>query len=411
MAWREDDEALLQRLEDEVVVQRLFSFYAGQEASIHRRAGGLVAELRRGSHRGAAEIVKAAALGGDIAPVAALVDDLVVRDTQPALLHHLALFHGTAAAHLAPHLPDRAARGWTRALTAWIALGEQHTYLDAIEDAVLGPKAGDARIPPAHIALELLGTIARHADRSARDLTTAGRGALTALGNVEEAARAAGASVETTKRLRGAAQRHRNAAIEAALAVTSEALDEASVRDDGKKESLGLLLRAVAVWGWTSNDEAVEHFVVDRLDKIGWVLYRARGWTELRDLLAPFRPMIDNLARRVIEDPGQIAYASGCAQMFVFLSEVERNIEQKIVLAERAVTICPTHRNGRLVLAAFLCQSAQATLRTMTLFARRDDLLRCEAMIARAAQLYPQATELEASQALLAEVKKGRLAV
>ena len=170
-------------------------------------------------------------------------------------------------------------------------------------------------------------------------------------------------------------------------------------------------MRAVAVWGWTSNDEAVEHFVVDRLDKLGWVLYRARSWVELRDLLAPFRPIIDSLARRILEDPRQIAYASGCAQMFVFLSEVERNIEQKIVLAERAVAVCPTHRNGRLVLASFLCQSALATLKTMTLFARRDDLVRCEAMITRAAQLYPQVTDLDAAQALLAEVKKGRLAV
>ena len=410
MTWRAEDEALLQRLEDEVVAARLFSFYAGGSATIHRRAGGLVAELRR--LPGGAAVVEAAALGADVAAVAALVDTLVLRDTPPALLHHLALFHGTAAEHLAARHPDRAARAWTRSLAAWIALGEERTYLEAVEDAVLGPSApNDARIAPANVVLELLGTLARHADRSARGLTDIGRAALVALAGTDEAARAAGASEETTKRLRGVAQRHRNAAIEAALAVTGEALEEASTRGGGTKESLGLLLRAVAVWGWTSNDEAVEHFVVAWIDKLGWVLYRARSWVELRELLAPFRPMIDNLARRIIEDPRQIAYASGCAQMFVFLAEVERNMEQKIVLAERAVTICPTHRNGRLVLAAFLCQSAQATLRTMTLFARREDLLRCEARIERAARLYPQATELEASRALLAEVKKGRLAV
>ena len=405
--WRADDEALLQRLEDEMLVQRLLAFYAGSGASIHRRAGGLVAELRRVGPA----VVQAAALDGDVAPLATLVDALVLRDTSPALLHHLALFHGTAGDHLAPHFPERAARAWTRALSAWIALAEERTYLGAIEDAVLGPDASDVRIPPEKVPLELVASIARHADRSARGLGTAGRGALLALASIEQAAHLAGASEETRQRLRGAAQRHRNAAIEAALSVTGEALDEASVRESGQSESLGLLLRAVAVWGWTSNDEAVEHFVVDRIDKLGWVLYRARSWIELRALLEPFRPMIDSLARRIREDPGQIAYASACAQMFVFLAEVERNMEQKIVLAERAVAICPTHRNGRLVLAAFLCQSAQATLGTMTLFARRDDLVRCEAMIARAAQLYPQANDLAAAKALLAAVKKGRLAV
>ena len=51
-----------------------------------------------------------------------------------------------------------------------------------------------------------------------------------------------------------------------------EGLDEANVRGELATTGRTLLLRAVSVWTWTSNDEAVEHFVVDRVDKIGWEL-------------------------------------------------------------------------------------------------------------------------------------------
>src|SRR5688572_17974175 len=143
------------------------------------------------------------------------------------------------------------------------------------------------------------------------------------------------------------ADRRRNGAIEAALAGIADALDEASVRGD--LGTLGtrartILVRALDVWTWASRDVAVEHFIVERLEPVGWELYRARQWEELGALLLPFRPMFESLATRIKDDPSQIAYASAAAQMFVFEAEVEDALPRKLAFAERAVAICPTHR-------------------------------------------------------------------
>ncbi|MDF2696389.1 MAG: hypothetical protein K0S65_4772 [Labilithrix sp.] len=418
MTWRVEDEALLQRLEDEAVVEAFFAHLVGTTHSssqpqgrLHPRAGGMIAELRKLPH-GAAAV--SAALSGEVGRLVQLVDGLVLREVAPELLHHLALFHRSAAIALEHVLPDAAANAWIRSLAAWLALAEQRTYLTRLEEAVLGPEAvrrGQIAIPPERVPLELVTDVARRADSTARDLGAPGRAALLALARTDEATRAANASPEAARRLRGEAARRRNAAIEAALAVIGEGLDEANVRGELASSGRTLLLRAIPVWTWTSNDEAVEHFVVDRIDRIGWALYRARSWDALRYLLDPFRPMFDSLAARIERDPGQIAYAAGCAQMFVFLAEVDGYLPRKLEMAERAVAICPTHRNGRLVLASALCDEAMAAMRAMVVFARRDELERVEALLARAESLYPQATDLPEARGMLERVKKGRIAV
>lgn len=400
-SWRSDDDALLARLEDELLATRLFDALAGDTSPpVHPRAGGLVTELRR--LPGGEDVVAQ----GDASRLAAFVEELVLGDLPPVLLHHLAVLHGNVGERLASHAPSRAADAWVRALAAWIALGVERSYLTGLADALLGPRDADVRIPPEQVASELLGSIARHAETTARDLGTAGRAALLALARVDEAAVRAGAPEATVARLRAEAERHRNAAVESALAVTGDALEEASARPSRQREGPVLLLRAIAVWGWTGNDEAVEHFVVEQIEKLGWELYRAREWDQLRALLAPYRPMFESLGARIAGDPHQIAYAAPAAQMFVFLSEVEPSPTQKVALAERALAICPTHRNGRLVLAAFLCHDAQAMLRSMPLLGGGEQLARAEALVARAEELYPRATELEPTRSLLEAVRK-----
>lgn len=400
-SWRSDDDALLARLEDELLATDLFALLTGGTSHpVHPRAGGLVAELRR--LPGGAEVVAR----GDAARLAAFVEGLALATLPPVLLHHLAVFSGNVGEVLASHAPERAADAWVRALACWIALGIERSYLGALADALLGPKDADARIPPERVASELLGTIARHAETTARELGTAGRAALLALARAGEAAERAGAPAAVAERIRSEAERHRNAAVESALAPTGDALEEASVRSTRQRESPVLLLRAIAVWGWTGNDEAVEHFVVEQVEKLGWELYRARAWDELRALLAPYRPLFESLGARIAGDPHRIAYAAPAAQMFVFLAEVESAQPQKVILAERAIAICPTHRNGRLVLAAFLCHDAQALLRSMPLLGGAEQLARAEALVARADALYPRATELEQTRSLLEAVQK-----
>lgn len=403
-SWRSDDDALLARLEDELLATELFAALTSDTshpgARVHPRAGGLVAELRR--LPGGAAVVES----GDVARLAAFVEGLALPTLPPVLVHHLAVFHGNVGEVLAAHAPERAADAWVRGLAAWIALGVDRSYLGALADALLGPKDADARIPPERVASELLGTLARHAETTARELGTTGRAALLALARADEAAERAGAPRAFAERIRSEAQRYRNAAVESALAPTGDALEEASVRATRQSESPVLLLRAIAVWGWTGNDEAVEHFVVEQVEKLGWELYRAREWDRLRSLLAPYRPIFESLGARIAGDPHQLAYAAPAAQMFVFLAEVESSQPQKVFLAERALAICPTHRNGRLVLAAFLCHDAQTLLRSMPLLGGADRLARAEALVARAEELYPRATELASTRSLLEAARR-----
>jgi hypothetical protein len=381
--------------------------------TLHPRASGLLSEVRRVPS--GTEAV-AAALGGDIARLARFIDGLVMKDCSPELLHHLALFHAKAAVALEATAPESAATAWVRSLAAWLALSEERAYLAHLEDSVLGVAgrrgaSSDAGIPPERAPLELVANVARRAEETARDLGSPGRAALLALARIDEAARLAGASPTAAHRARAEAERRRNGAIEAALAVIGDGLDEASVRGELASSGGVLLLRAISVWTWTSNDEAVEHFVVDRIDKIGWELYRARNWNALRYLLDPFRPMFDSLAARIERDPTQLAYAAACAQMFVFMAEVELDAQKKLETAERAVVICPIHRNGRLVLASVLCDQAMEAMRAMVLFARREELARVEALLERVEALYPQTRDLPEAKGMLDRVKKGRLAV
>jgi hypothetical protein len=257
--------------------------------------------------------------------------------------------------------------------------------------------------------VELLDDLGKRAQRSARDLAPAGRAALLALAWVGEAARLAGVSTATTTRAQRAAERSRNGALDSALAVIGEALDEANVRGELSTTGGPILERALLVWRWSAEDPAVEEFVVDRLATVGWQLYRARSWDTLRATFDPFRPMIDHFAKRVEADPSRIAFAAPCAQMFVFLTDIERDRTRKSELAERAVRLCPTHRNGRLNLAALLCDQALASMRNMVVFARRDELVRAEALLVRAEALYPDSSDLPDGKAMLERLKQGRI--
>jgi hypothetical protein len=258
------------------------------------------------------------------------------------------------------------------------------------------------------VPLELLVVLGKRAERASRDLAPEGRAALLALSWVREAASLAGVAGEATARAEAAAERRRNGALDAALSAVGEALDEAHVRGSLATEGRPILTRALQVWTWAAEDEAVEQFVVERLSTIGWELYRARAWDALRFTFEPFRPLIAHFARRIEVDPSRIAFAAPCAQMFVFLTDIERDPAKKLELAERAVALCPSHRNGRLNLASLLCDQAMRSMNAMRLFVNQAELARVEALLARAEALYPQSTELPEAKAALARKKKER---
>lgn len=415
--WRPEDDALLGRLEDEVVVERLFRHHVGalaQHTLPHPRAAGLVAAARALE---GGEAAVASALAGDVAPFARLVEAAPLRDRPPAMLHHIALYYGKVARSLESVAPDAAANAWMRALAAWLALGEERTYLARLEEAILADtkknkdRGSAALIQPERVPLEMLAELGKRAESTSRDLAPPGRAALLALSWVGEAARIAGASGAATRRAQQDAERRRNAALDAALSVVGEALDESHVQGRLSTDGRPILMRALQVWTWSGQDEAVEQFVVDRLSTIGWELYRARAWDALRHAFEPFRPLIEHFALRIEQDPSKIAFAAPCAQMFVFLTDIEPIFTRKLELAERAVRICPSHRNGRLNLASLLCDQAVASMGQMVVFASRAELERVEKTLQRAESLYPQSTELPAAKATLARVKKGRIAL
>lgn len=362
-----------------------------------------------------------AAIAGDVKPLARLVEAAPMKDRPPEMIHHVALYFERVASVLEAVAPDAAANAWMRSLAAWLALGEERAYLGRLEEAILGKDSAARKKPglkekspviaPERVPLEMVADLGKRAEATARDLAAPGRAALLALAWVGDAARIAGAGAETTKRAQAAAERNRNAALDAALAVVGEALDEANARGELTTSGHSILLRALQVWAWSGQDEAVEQFVVDRLATVGWMLYRARSWDALRTTFDPFRPMIESFAQRVEKDPSRIAFAAPCAQMFVFLTDIENAPARKRELAERAVRLCPTHRNGRLNLASLLCDDAIAAMRAMVVFARRDDLDRVEAMLQRAEALYPQSSELPEGKAMLERVKRGRIAL
>jgi hypothetical protein len=421
--FRPDDEALLGRLEDELLLEKLFAHHVGASARFasppHPRAAGLVAVARLlpgGEH------AVRAALAGDVVRLVRFVEAPPMRGKPPEMLHHLALYFGKVARTLEGFAPEAAANAWMRAMAAWLALAEERTYLASLEQAVLGGDGARGRsaapsgsstlgvaILPERVPFEVVAEIAKRAETSARDLAPAGRAALLALSWFDDAARLASTRDGSASRAKSEAERRRNAAIDAAIGVIAEAFDDANVRGELAAAGRALLLRAIDVWTWSGNDEAVEHFVVDRLGTVGWELYRKRSWDALRALLDPFRPLIENLAARIEKDPTKIAYAASCAQMYVFLSEVDPHLPRKAELAERAVRICPTHRNGRLVLAAILCEQSMELLRTMVFFARKDDVERAAALLDRAEKLYPQSSELPEARGMLDRVRKGRI--
>jgi hypothetical protein len=190
------------------------------------------------------------------------------------------------------------------------------------------------------------------------------------------------------------AERERARAIDEALAPIGVALTEAMAL--GRAEHMGpeLMRRVAAVWHWADCDEHVERYAVEQVTPIAWNLYQEEGgWHQLRQLLAPLEPLVDQLAVRIQRDPSRIAYAAPCAQMFVFRAELAASGEEQRRLAETAVAVCPSHSNGRLVLAGILCHEVRACLdRGFVLAAQRGEL---RATVERAAELYPASKSVD----------------
>src|SRR5687768_1280221 len=124
--WRQDDEALLERLEDEILLERLWRFQAGAAEPPHPRAAGMITLVRALS--GGREAIEEARAGRFDAFFAKLLPARIAV-LPPELLHHIALYYGSLADALTgvADAIEPALEARKRSLAAWLALGEERS--------------------------------------------------------------------------------------------------------------------------------------------------------------------------------------------------------------------------------------------------------------------------------------------
>lgn len=442
MPFRPEDEALLARLEEEALYARLFRAHAGPGApEPSRRAAGLLHELR--AVPGAPEALAAGLLaapdgepaeapGGALDGLTSLMAAPSFAGYSPALLHHLGLHFARAAAcrerELAPRGSGEAETGrrelgpveaWELALSAFFALTRCTEYLTDLVARALGPATGGAiktrTADVARLAAELpLQHVARLGERAvagARGRDARARVALMALARADAASRRAGLpEAERGAVVARCAAAHARA-IEEALEPTAQALDDAALANELTTRGIAALQGLVEVWEFSGQDEAVERFFVERAEPVCWELQRRREWDKFAQLFGPdagphgvparahtFR-LVESLIARVMGDRGRVAYAAACAQFLVFYTNAATTLDRQIAIVERAVAVCPSHRNGRAVLASFLCQKARRKVESLVTSSAEVD--EAEALVARARELFPSAREVEETAALV----------
>jgi hypothetical protein len=404
-AFREDDARLLARIEDEVVAGAIWARQAGVDAPrLPARSAGMIS-LLRSLPGGAAAIERA--LAGDLAPVLALLVPESVAGWPPALVHHSAVHFARVATALSATDAEASDAAWLRSLGAWLALGEERRYLEGLARVVAGSglAAAEAEAAGRGVALRSLDELGAAARAGAADHTEEGRRALAMLGRTDRAARIGGLDVHAATRVKRRADTMRGAAISAALAPTLEALADASARDAIVREAPEIFERVRRIWIWSDRDEQVERFAVDEATALAWIAYRETGWDPLRAIVAPLAEMTDRMAARIAEDPRRhLAYTAKCAQFLVFRGECEKREADRWPLVERALTICPSHRNARVVACNFLCDRADVLLSGNAIF-QGSALALAEQAVERAETLFPQSKRLEKTKARLDEIR------
>lgn len=344
----------------------------------------------------------------ELAPLSTLLEPEGLGAYPPELVHHLALYYGRVADAVEGDSPENAARARIRSVAAWLRLGTDSAYLDALSQSILGGSLSEAEASRAtsEVPFDAIEDLGKSAVLGARTLSNTAKSALRALGRIGEACRIAAASDPLKKKALQRAETRRAAAIEAALAPIGEALTDASNRGTLTRDAEKILPQAMRVWAWTEYDEAVEHFVVDQITPIAWEVYRDLEWDDLRRLLAPYEVLVNTLATRITSDPSRIAYAAPCAQMLLWRAELESTLPRQMEAAEKVLALCPSHRNGRVVMAGFLCDAALSALDGTRNRVGKHERAVAEAYLARAEKLWPTAKKLIVAKARLGEAKQ-----
>ncbi|NUO50053.1 MAG: hypothetical protein HOV80_14450 [Polyangiaceae bacterium] len=402
-AWRPEDERLLARLEDEAAIEVLWRAQApAGSAPPPASAAALAAATRDLS--GGVDAVRAAASGDPSMLMTRLLVDRYAGLSGPFMhgsavyFERLAEAWGTAALTASDRASadEAAVLAATRSMAAWLALAEERSYLAKLGRTLAhGARPEEAEAMAHEAALRFLNDLRSAAQNGARQLTSPSSRALASLGRIQGACNLAGLEASISRKHVSRADSSRAACIDAALAPLLDEVGDLKAREDGGEQARPTFERVRAVWEWSGRDESVEHFAVDNVTDLAWQIYKKAAWDKLRVLLEPCVPLFESLEARILRDPiGHVAYAADCAQMFVFLSESETDRMREWQNAERALRLCPSHRNGRLVMAHLCCHRAITLADQTTLFTARNDLTEAARLVERAEAMYPQSKSL-----------------
>ncbi len=412
--WREEDEALLRRLRDLAWLGPLWSALGGAVEDVPPdRAAGLLESLR-GSND---QIDRA--LQRDPEALAGLLlepERLPWHAFNAEALHHLAL--------LGDRLIDRSSvdAGVRISLFAWSLLANESTYLEEIARKAAGESEGSDEVANKAVRRALEEPL-RRLGRYARELVPIADGkmpssrtparAFRELSYLSDPTIAPGGikglfsmlSEEERRGIQRLSSQLRDAVTRDACARLSVALEDAFSSDEPEAFLLAIR-RARNLWEATTQDTEVETFLALQTSEFAWGLYHEKRYEPLRRFCDLIRDPCYSLSQKVQQDPTMIAFASRCAQLLVFESEMYPEREKDVL--ELALRICPTHRNARLMMALHLGRSANQRLVRIgpgilgTSVFRRSEVEAAKEELLRARALWPheEPTLRKAAQAL-----------
>lgn len=270
----------------------------------------------------------------------------------PRTVHALAL----AVAQLAERAPS--ALLFEQLLRAWSELGQRAAYLDTLADTASVPKSRRGLITTevGRMGVQRLASIASRQGPEARDAVRVLRAA-SLVAEPSATRRDAAAALQAVRAEALARFEARAAELEG---VESPNAAEVSLFEEARDTDARL------------DDALYRRRVLAAFLPIAWRPYTARRWDDLRALLAPLDAIAERLAEEIEQDPDALAYRASVSQLFVFRAEMAATLAAQIALAERALRLCPTLRNARVVLAAHLAHRAERLLASDPQAARAD---------------------------------------
>jgi len=259
---------------------------------------------------------------------------------------------------------DRIASLELRALEAWALLLSEQRYMMQLAERVAGVALPRAELEGAidAAALERVIALGQRVTAGAEQRTTDARVALGLLRKVAAHAFPRDAAELPVRRIRAESARAVRQALDGALAMLTDRFAQAEADPDGLRIERVILGDAAQLYAWSEGDWYVALFALERAQTTGWSTYKAKQWPALGALCEALRPMVDDAAQRVESDPSALPYSSLVAQMLVFRAEMGSVLAVRITDAERALRLCDTHRNARVILADLLAERANATL-------------------------------------------------